>query len=69
VSRIYITHKGERLTLSNWARRINLPYDLVYKRYRNGYRGAALISTTDHRKRKNEKNRVAAKERRKEMGE
>lgn len=42
-SNVLISHNGQTRTLSEWADILELPYLLVFTRYREGKRGAALL--------------------------
>nr|DAH45230.1 MAG TPA: hypothetical protein [Caudoviricetes sp.] len=34
---IYLTYNGHTLTISQWARKLNIPLSCIYYRYHNGY--------------------------------
>lgn len=41
---LYFTHAGKRMTLTQWARYLNLDYGTLKARYKAGKRGDALFS-------------------------
>lgn len=47
-----LTINGETDSLTNWARRVGLPRNLLYSRYRRGWRGEEVISPQDQHRRR-----------------
>jgi len=43
VADIYITHNDQTMTLHSWTKALGLDYQLTYKRYQRGIRGAELF--------------------------
>lgn len=41
---LYFTHAGKRMTLTQWAKYLNLDYGTLKSRYKKGKRGEALFS-------------------------
>jgi len=41
---LYFTHAGKRMTLTQWAKYLNLDYGTLKTRYKKGKRGEALFS-------------------------
>jgi hypothetical protein len=41
---LYFTHAGKRMTLTQWAKYLNLDYGTLKTRYKRGKRGEALFS-------------------------
>lgn len=41
---LFIKHNGKRLTLAEWARELNVPYQLLMNRWVKGKRGAELLA-------------------------
>lgn len=41
---LYFTHAGQRLTLTQWSKRIGISYSTLVYRYKQGKRGEALFS-------------------------